>query len=193
MAEKIRLLFLAGSAREASHNKRLARLAAKVAAEEGADAVFVDLADYSLPLYNGDLESAEGVPENARKLKAMFREAQGFFIASPEYNSSIPPLLKNALDWVSRKEQDDEPPLAAYKGKAAALSAASPGKLGGLRVLVVLRMMLGNIGVYLVPDQLAVGGADKAFDDNGELQDPRQAESLRSIVRALIRTAERLR
>ena len=193
MATPPKLIVLAGSARKASHNKRLARLAADIATREGAEVTFVDLADYPMPLYNGDLEEAEGVPENASKLKAMFREADGFFIATPEYNSSLPPLLKNTLDWISRKESSDEPPLAAYKGKAAALAAASPGALGGMRVLVVLRMMLANIGVYLVPEQLALSGADKAFGEDGRLTDAKKMQSLESLVRSLVRLAERLR
>lgn len=193
MAKQPTLLFLAGSARRDSFNKKLAKLAADIAKTEAADVTLLDLADYPMPIYNGDLEDEKGIPETARKLKQMFFDCDGFFIASPEYNSSIPPLLKNTLDWLSRRESDDEAPLAAYKGKVAALSAASPGGNGGLRGLVPLRMMLGNIGVHLIPQQLAVASASDAFDDNGKLKSDQQLQTLTSIVQELIRVSNKLR
>ncbi len=193
MAQHPKLLFLAGSTRQASFNRKLAILAADIAREEDdADVTLLDLADYPMPIYNGDLEQEQGIPKPARELKQLFIDCDGFFIASPEYNSSIPPLLKNTLDWLSRKESADEPPLAAYKGKVAALSAASPGGNGGLRGLVPLRMMLGNIGVHLIPQQLAVASAGDAFDDNGKLKSDQQLQTLTGIVRELVRVSRRL-
>jgi len=192
MSNPIKLLFLAGSARQDSANKKLAKAAAKMADQENVEATFIDLADYRMPLYDGDLEAAEGLPENAIRLKEQFMAADGFFIASPEYNSSFSPLLKNTIDWMSRPHTENEAPLVAYQGKVAAISGASPGGLGGLRGLVPLRMLLGNIGVTVTPDQLAVGGAFGAFDDNGDLTDERQKAGLQNVVDQLIRTTRAL-
>lgn len=187
------LITLAGSTRSASVNKKLARLGRDFAQEAGAHVEFLDLADYPLPIYDGDLEDREGIPAAAQALKARFRACDGFLIASPEYNSSLPPVLKNAFDWVSRREDADEPPLAAFRGKVAALAAASPGGLGGLRGLVPLRMMLGNIGVHVIPDQFALAGAFDAFDDAGQLVDPGQAEQIAAVAGAWVTTAARLK
>lgn len=192
MSHQPRLLFFAGSIRSQSLNAQLVRLAASMARSRGADVTLVDLADYPMPLYNGDVEAADGLPETARALKALFHEHGGFFIASPEYNSSLSPLLKNTLDWVSRRETADEPALSAYSGKVAALGAASRGRLGGLRGLVPLRMMLANIGVHVVPAQLAVPNAGEAFDADGNLRDDTQTRSLGTVLDQLIRTTRQL-
>eukprot|EP00913_Durusdinium_trenchii_P035354 g33084.t1 len=149
-----------------------------------ATVTLIDLNDYPLPLFNEDLESEQGMPENAARLKALFVEHDGFLISCPEYNSSITPLLKNTIDWISRRE-GDEPPLVAYKGKAASLMAASPGGLGGLRGLVHVRSILGNIGVIVLPEQQAVSKAFEAFDDEGELKNPDQREKIESLGRNL--------
>lgn len=183
-----KLLFFSGSIREGSFNKRLAHLAYSMALKQGVDATWLDLSDYPLPLYNGDLEAAEGMPVNAWKLKQMFAEHAGFFIACPEYNSSITPLLKNTLDWISRPSGHDPEP-EPYKGKVAAISSASPGGLGGLRSLIVVRMMLGNIGVHMVPAQLAIPQANKAFQEDGTLVDAGKQASLEGVVQGLIDTA----
>jgi len=187
-----KILFLAGSARKASINKKLAVLAANMAEVAGAEVTMIDLNDYEMPLYNGDLEMEQGLPENARKLKKIFIAHDGFFIASPEYNSSFSPLLKNTIDWMSRAEQENETPLIAYKGKVAALGAISPGALGGLRGLVSLRMLLGNIGVTVVPTQVAIGSGFKALDSEGKLIDERQNSMLQATVDQLITTTDAL-
>lgn len=188
----VKVLFLAGSARKDSVNKKLAKQAAEQAKETGAEVAYIDLADYDMPIYNGDLEDAEGLPENAKKLKQLFIAHDGFFISSPEYNSSISPLLKNALDWISRQEEGDAGGLVAYKDKVAALVAASPGGLGGMRGLVVLRMMLGNIGVHVVPNQFALGGAMKAFNDEGALVDVGNQSRLQVVVEQFIETTKQI-
>lgn len=185
-----KLLFLAGSARKDSLNKKLVKEASAIASELGASVTLIDLKDFPMPIYDGDLESESGLPENAKKLKKLFCEHDGFFISSPEYNSSVSALLKNSLDWISRKE-GNEPSLVAFNGKVAALVAASTGALGGLRGLVTLCMMLGNIGVFVVPKQFALATADKAFDGNGKLTDTKQVESLRSVVSQFIETANK--
>jgi len=193
MTDTPSLVFFAGSAREDSVNKKIARVAAAKATAAGASATFIDLRDYPMPLYDGDLEEREGLPAAAVELKALLRASDGFFIASPEYNSSLPPLLKNTIDWVSRKVTPDEPPLAAYKGKVAAIAAGSPGGLGGMRVLVALRMLLGNIGVHVVPQQLAIAGAPGVFDDHGQLTDANQVQALEDVVGQLVSTARALK
>lgn len=181
-----KILAFAGSTRSASYNKQLVRFAAEAARAAGAEVTLVDLRDYPLPLFDGDLEEQQGLPENAKKLKAIFLAHDGLLISSPEYNSSITAVLKNTLDWVSRGETDDEPALAAYRGKTAALISASPGALGGLRGLVHLRAILGNIGVIVLPDQVAVSKAYEAFDDKGGLKDERTAKQVTRVAQGLV-------
>ncbi len=188
-----KLIFISGSVRKDSMNKKLAKQAAEFAKELGAEAKFLDLKDYEMPFYDGDLEAESGLPENAKKLKAEFIEANGVFIASPEYNSSFSPLLKNALDWISRPSEKGEAGLIAYKGKVFALAAASPGGFGGLRGLVPLRMMLGNIGVHVLPDQVAIPQAHMAFDDTGKLKDEKTAGSIKNLVKTLNDVANKLK
>ena len=187
-----KLLFFAGSARKESMNKKLAKLAADMAQEAGAHVTHIDLKNFDMPLYDGDVEAQHGIPENAKKLKQLFVEHDGFFIASPEYNSSIPPLLKNTLDWISRPHEENEASLIAFHGKIAALGAVSPGGLGGLRGLVSLRMMLGNIGVTVVPSQVAVGSGFQAFDENEHLKDDRHAGMLKATIDEFVKIANRM-
>src|SRR5262245_45037477 len=130
-----RILSFGGALRRDSFNQKLAAIAAQGAREAGAEVTLIALRDFPMPVFDGDLEDASGLPEGAKKLKALFREHHGLLIASPEYNSSISGALKNAIDWVSREETDDEPPLSALSGKTAVLMSASPGALGGLRGL----------------------------------------------------------
>lgn len=181
-----KILAFAGSTRTASYNKQLVRIAADAARAAGAEVTLLDLRDYPLPLFDGDLEDQQGLPENAKKLKAIFREHDALLIASPEYNSSITAVLKNTLDWISRGETDDEPALAAFRGKTAALISASPGALGGLRGLVHLRAILGNIGVIVLPDQVAVPKAHEVFDDQGVLKDERSARQVTRVAQGLV-------
>jgi chromate reductase len=181
-----KILAFAGSTRTGSFNKKLIRFAADAARAAGGEVTLIDLRDFPLPLFDGDLEDREGMPENARKLKTLFREHDGLLISSPEYNSSITGVLKNTIDWVSRTETDDEPALVAYRGKTAALMSASPGALGGLRGLVHLRAILGNIGVIVLPDQVAVPKAHEAFDDKGALKDERIARQVTGVAQGLV-------
>lgn len=180
-----KLLFLSGSTRKDSVNTKVAKLAFQYAQEMGADAKYIDLKDYDMPLYNGDLEEEKGLPENAKRLKKEFIDCKGFFISAPEYNSSLTPLLKNTLDWISRPEPN-VPDLIAFKGKYAALGAASPGALGGLRGLVTLRMMLGNIGVLVLPNQFTLPNAYEAFDENDVPKEEKSQKTLKSVVKSLV-------
>lgn len=184
-----KLLFFAGSSRRGSLNKKLASKAAKLAEQKSVDVSVIDLKDFQMPLYDGDLEAAEGLPENAINLKKLFVEHDGFYIASPEYNSSFSALLKNALDWISRPHEKDETPLSAFGGKIAAIGSIAPGALGGLRGLVPLRMMLGNIGVHVVPNQVAIPFGFEAFDDEDELKDERHVQMLTASIEQFVETA----
>lgn len=187
-----KILCFAGSLRRDSFNKKLAKVAAALVEEAGAEATYVDLKELSLPLYDGDLEEEQGLPENARIFKKLLKEHDGFLIASAEYNSSLAPALKNALDWASRPEPGEEP-LACFNGKTAALLAASPGALGGLRGLVVLRSMLGNIKVLVLPEQFALAKAHEAFADDGSLLNKKDESAVKAVVARLVQVAGALK
>ena len=181
-----RLLFFAGSARAGSHNKRLADLAHRIALANGVEGVFVDLKDYPMPIYHGDAEAEQGPPEEARKFKALLGEYQGVFIASPEYNASIAPLLKNTLDWVTRVRGKGETGLEVFRSRVFAISGASPGYYGGMRSLLQLREILAiGLGATVIPQQIALPRAHEAFDADGRLKDDRQQDLLKSVVEAL--------
>ena len=173
-----KILAFAGSSREKSLNKKLLAIAVEGARSAGAEVTHIDLADYPMPLFDTELEAREGTPESALKVKQLMVEHQGFLIASPEYNSAFSALLKNTIDWASRTQSKDEPPMWAFKGKYAAIMSASPGALGGLRGLVFLRMLLGNLGVTVLPEQQAIVRASTAFADNGSLVDHNQQQSV---------------
>jgi len=191
VARQPKILALAGSLRRDSFNKKLVRIAAESARKAGAEVTFVDLRDYPLPLFDEDLEK-QGTPSQATALKKLMIESDGFLIASPEYNSSISGALKNAIDWASRPAPG-ETPLVAFKGKVAALMAASLGALGGLRGLVTVRSILGNIGVIVLPDQVAVPKASEAFDSDGKLKDPKQQTQIEQLGATLVSLAGRIR
>src|SRR5579862_2726196 len=166
-----KIVAFAGSLRAGSYNKKLLTVAVEAARAAGAEVTVVDLRELALPLFDQDIEDATGLPDGAKKFKTLLRASDGFLIAAPEYNSSITAALKNAIDWVSRPETDDEPSLVAFRGKAAALCSASPGALGGLRGLVTVRSILGNIGVHVLPGQVCISAAYEAFDEGGQLKD----------------------
>ncbi len=180
MTPKPKILAFAGSTRTDSFNKKLVRIAATGATEAGVDVTVTDLRDFPMPLYDGDLEQQEGLPPNARKLKDLMLAHQGFLISSPEYNSSISAVFKNVIDWTSR-QSEGETSLACFKGKVAGIMSASPGGLGGLRGLVHVRSILGNIGVLVMPDQVAIGKAHEAFNADGTLKDKKQEGQVKMI------------
>jgi NAD(P)H-dependent FMN reductase len=187
-----RILAFSGSSRVESFNTRLVAIAAAGAEDAGADVTRINLGDFPMPFMNEDLEASEGMPAAAREFKQLMIEHDGFLIASPEYNSAFSPLLKNALDWASRSEAEDEPPLQGFRGKVATLMAASPGALGGLRGLVFLRMMLGNLGVIVLPDQRAVREAYKAFNEDGSLVDENQQQAIRDLGAQTVKRVQQL-
>jgi chromate reductase, NAD(P)H dehydrogenase (quinone) len=186
MPTNTKLLFLAGSARTGSFNVKLAKLAAAIATANGVPATFADLGDYPLPLYDGDLEAKSGVPDNAVKLKELMMIHKGVFIACPEYNASITPLLKNTLDWISRVKVEGEASLFVFKSRVFALGAASPGGFGGLRGCLATRQVLElGLGALVLPDQILVPKAMNAFDENGHLADKALNGHLKAVVERL--------
>jgi len=186
-----KVLAFAGSLRKDSYNKQLVAAAAVGARAAGAEVTILDLASIPMPLYDGDVEAKDGVHPNAQKLKKLMREHHGFLIASPEYNSSISGVLKNAIDWASRPEAG-EPSLVAFAGKVAGLMGASPGMLGGLRGLVHLRAILGNIQVLVIPEQFALSQADQAFDSSGAMKDEKKRHTVEAIGRRVVQVAAKL-
>ncbi|MBF2090737.1 MAG: NAD(P)H-dependent oxidoreductase [Synechococcales cyanobacterium K44_A2020_017] len=186
MTQPIQILAFAGSARIASFNKKLVKLAADGAKTAGAEVTNIDLLDYPMPLFNEDLEAQDGLPDTVLQFKALLKRHQGFLIACPEYNGSITPLLKNAIDWASRPEPGESPmALSCFKGKVAALLATSPGGLGGMRGLVHVRAILEGLGVMVIPEQKAIPGAYQAFDESGNLKDDKQLQGVQAITQKL--------
>lgn len=177
---KPKILAFAGSTRTDSYNKKLVKISSTGATEAGADVTVIDLRDFPMPIYDGDLEQKDGLPSNARKLKDIMLAHQGFLISSPEYNSSISAVFKNTIDWTSR-QSEGEIPLACFKNKVAGIMSASPGMLGGLRGLVHVRSILGNIGVIVMPDQMTIAKAHEAFNEDGSLKDKKQEDQVKKI------------
>ena len=186
-----KIIAFAGSTREESFNKKLLHAAAEAARHAGGDVTVIDLRDFSMPVYDGDLEEAEGAPDSATKLYEIMRDHQGLVLACPEYNSSITAVLKNTIDWVSRPHKGEQP-LAAFKGKVAALMSASPGALGGLRGLVHIRAILSNIGVTVIPNQIAVPKAHEVFDGDGAIRDDKLAAKVSALAADIVETTRKL-
>ena len=186
-----RILALAGSLREGSYNKKLARATAAWAEEAGASVTEIDLRDYAMPIYDADIEESDGLPETTRALKKLFEEHDGLILACPEYNSSITAVLKNTLDWLSRREGEEQS-MVAFDGKVAILLSASPGALGGLRGLTHIRTILTTLGVLVLPNQMAVPRAYEAFDAEGGLVDDRQRARVHRLAERLVTTIARL-
>ena len=186
---KPKILAFAGSTRSGSYNKKLIAVASEQAQAAGAEIKLIDLRDYPMPLYDGDLETGSGLPEKAAELKLEMEKVDAFLIASPEYNSSISAVLKNTLDWASRPGAVEG---SVYAGKTAALISASPGALGGLRGLNHLRSILMNVGVLVITQQQAISKAHEAFDEGGQLIDKGTEDRLRGVVEELVRVTGRL-
>ena len=182
-----KILVIPGSLRSGSYNVRLAALATKELTLADADVTRISLADYPLPLFDADLAFKDGPPENARKLKRMLEAHRGIFIASPEYNASITPLLKNTIDWISVVREPGEVQLAVFQHRAFALGGASPGRSGALNSLLTLRQVLAiGCRALVVPEQIAVPNAEQAFNDKDELVDARAAGQLKTVIKKLI-------
>lgn len=190
-----RVLVFAGSARKAALSKRVARAAHIALKEAGAAPTLIDLADYEAPLYHGDREAEQGVPAEIARLLALIAEHDALLVATPEYNGSMPPLLVNTFDWLSRIFAAPGSPsgLDILAQKPVAIVGSSPGALGGLRSLFHLRDLLGNLGMIVMPKQLAVGRANEAVSEQGVLADERQKAAMLGVAQALVHAAAKLK
>jgi len=186
-----KILAFSGSLRAESFNQKMVTVAAEGARQAGAEVTVISLRDFPLPLMDEDLEAANGLPENAKKLKELFKSHHGVLLASPEYNGSVTAALKNAIDWVSRPKGDDEP-LEAFGNKAWCIMSASPGGLGGIRGLIHLRSLLGGIRVHVIPQQHAMGGAGDLFDGSGKITNEKQRDTVMGLGKALAQICAKL-
>jgi NAD(P)H-dependent FMN reductase len=186
MPDPIRILAFSGSARRESLNKKLLAVTVAAVRAAGGEVTLVDLTDYVLPVYNGDLEDKDGLPANATKLIELIQQHPALLIASPEYNSMITPLLKNTVDWCTRGE--DNP----FIGKVAAVVSASPGQFGGVRSMKLAQQLLLHLGCHVVPAQCFLPKAHEAFDDKGALKDPRNQKAVETLAKELVQTATKL-
>lgn len=185
------LLVIPGSTRTAAFSKQLARAAAGLAKAEGYEPTLIDLRDHAMPLYDGDLEAAEGLPEAAVRLRALIKQHDALLFVSPEYNSSLPAVLKNTIDWLSRPYAK-EPKAQVFEHKVAGLLSSSPGALGGMRGLVHLRQVLMNLAVLVITEQFSLGGAATAFNPDGTLIEPKHVASVQKVLRRLVEVARKM-
>jgi len=182
-----KILVIPGSIRTGSHNVRLAALAAKELTLLDADVTRISLADYELPLYDADLDARDGQPANALALKRMIMAHHGVFFASPEYSASVTPVLKNAIDWVSRVRERSDPTYIAFKNRVFAIASVSPGRAGGMRSLSALRQILElGCGALVIPEQAAIPNAMHAFDDMDNIADTGLANMFRDELKRLV-------
>ena len=188
----LKILVIPGSLRSGSLNAKLAAVAAHQFAQAGAEVTRLSLADFPLPIYDGDLQSKSGVPKNAVDLKRMIGAHHGVLLVTPEYNSSVPPLLKNAIDWVSRVQDAHEIRGQVFRNRAFAIAAASHSRLGGARALSALRLILSACHALVIPNQLALAFADEAYDDMDRLKNSPDTEAMTVMVRQLIDVSQRL-
>ena len=193
----IRILGIAGSTRRESLNRRLLHVAIRGA--ESAESIDVkiedlDLRDLDIPLYDGESETLEGMPDGVRRLREALKSSDGVVVASPEYNGSMTAVLKNAIDWTSRPDPrfPDDPPLTAWRGKAGGIISTSPGGLGGIQGLVHLRAVLNHMGMLVVPQQAAIPSGHDAFHESGSILDATQHAQVESVGRAVAELAAKL-
>jgi len=187
----LKILVIPGSLRIGSHNAKLAAQAGYVFAQAGVDVTRISLGDFSLPIYDGDLQSRSGVPKNAINLKRMMAAHHGVLLVTPEYNSSVPPLLKNAIDWVSRVQDPHEIRGQVFRERPFAIASASEGRFGGARALAALRLILSACQAIVIPNQFALSFADQAYDDMDRLRKEADIEGLKALVRQLIDVSQR--
>jgi chromate reductase len=188
----LKILVIPGSFRTGSLNARLAAVVALELALAGAEVTRISLADFPLPIYDGDLQTKAGVPKNAINLKRMMGAHHGVLIVTPEYNSSVPPLVKNSIDWVTRVQDPHETRGQVFRERAFAIAAASGGRLGGARALAALRLILSACHAMVVPNQLALSFAEEAYDDTDRLKHPADIEALKALARQLIDFSQRM-
>jgi NAD(P)H-dependent FMN reductase len=187
-----RILVIPGSLRTGSHNAKLAAVAAFEFAQAGVDVTRISLGDFPLPIYDGDLQAKSGVPKHAVNLKRMIGAHQGVLIVTPEYNASVPPLLKNAIDWVSRVQDPHEARGEVFGNRAFAIASASQSRLGGARALQALRLILTACHANVIASQFALAFADQAYDDMDRLKNQSDGDALKALVRQLIDLSQRM-
>ena len=187
-----KILIIPGSLRTGSHNVKLAAAFAYAFAQAGVEVTRISLADFPLPLYDADLQAKSGVPKNAVNLKRMIGSHHGVLIVTPEYNSSVPPLVKNTIDWLSRVQDPHEARGQVFRDRPFALAAASTSRLGGMRALAALRLILSACHATVIGNQLALSFADEAYDDMDRLKLPGDVEALQDLVRQLINVSQRM-
>jgi NAD(P)H-dependent FMN reductase len=188
----LKILVIPGSLRSGSLNARLAAVAAYEFAQAGAEVTRISLGDFPLPIYDGDLQTKSGVPKHAINLKRMIGSHHGVLIVTPEYNSSVPPLVKNTIDWVSRVQDAQETRGQVFRERAFAIAAASESRLGGTRSLAALRLILTACHATVIPNQLALSFAADAYDDMDRLKHRSDVEALDALVRQLIEVSQRM-
>lgn len=185
LSAEIKMLAFSGSNREGSFNKKLVTEAANIAKQMGINVTTINFKDYTIPFYDADLETKEGMPEKVKNLRQLMIQNDVILIASPEYNGSVTALLKNAIDWISRSEEG-KPSREAFKGKKFILMSVSPGPGGGVRGLTHLRTIIENIGGTVVSEQLVIPNAYSVFDEQGGLKDPKLKEELQQFIKTTI-------
>jgi chromate reductase, NAD(P)H dehydrogenase (quinone) len=188
----LKILVIPGSLRTGSLNARLAAVAALELVQSGAEVTRISLSDFPLPIYDGDLQAKSGVPKHAVNLKRMIGAHHGVLIVTPEYNSSVPALVKNTIDWVSRVQDAGETRGQVFRERAFAIAAASGGRLGGTRALAALRLILSACHASVIPNQLALSFADQAYDEMDRLKLAADIEALKALVRQLIDVSQRM-
>jgi NAD(P)H-dependent FMN reductase len=188
----LKILVIPGSLRTGSLNARLAAAAAHQFAQADAEVTRISLADFPLPIYDGDLQAKAGVPKNAVNLKRMIGAHHGVLIVTPEYNACVPPLVKNTIDWVTRVQDSHETRGQVFRGRPFAIAAASESRLGGTRSLAALRLILTACHATVIPNQLALSFASEAYDDMDRLKHPADIEALGAMVRQLIEVSQRM-
>jgi chromate reductase, NAD(P)H dehydrogenase (quinone) len=188
----LKILVIPGSLRTGSHNARLAAAASHELAQQGAEVTRISLGDFPLPIYDGDLQTKSGVPKHAINLKRMMSAHHGVLVVTPEYNSSVPALVKNTIDWVSRVQDAHETRGQVFRERAFALAAASESRLGGTRSLAALRLILSACQAHVIPNQLGLSFAGEAYDDMDRLKHPADIEALAALVRQLIDVSQRM-
>src|SRR5205085_11956536 len=188
----LKILVIPGSLRSGSLNARLAATAAHELAQSGVEVTRISLSDFPLPIYDGDLQARSGVPKNAVNLKRMIGAHHGVLIVTPEYNSSVPALVKNTIDWVSRVQDPHESRGQVFRERAFAIAAASGGRLGGTRALAALRLILSACHASVIPNQLALSYAEGAYDDTDRLKHPADIAALKALVQQLIDISQRM-
>jgi chromate reductase len=189
----LKILVIPGSLRTGSLNAKLAAAAVDGLVRADADVTRISLGDFPLPIYDGDLEASSGVPKHALNLKRMIGSHDGVLIVTPEYNSSLPPLVKNTIDWISRVADGQEARGQVFRGPAFAIAAASSGRLGGTRCLEALRLVLSACRALVIPNQLALSHADQAYDEMDRLKHPADIAAMQSMVRQLIDVAQQMK